>query len=346
MRPSPVDVAVVGAGPAGATIATMLASRGLKVAMLQIDAPARRRRSEVMSPRCVHAVGEWLPKGILDDSAVARRCSGIQSRWSGPDVHYDSYGDEAAFLIDRAALDQALLNAAREAGVRLESGCRVDEVTLASAHATLAGTRAGAAWSLDARFAVDATGRSCRVARRLGVTRHHLARQVAMIGCARVDYPPCGGNWFRVERARHGWWSAAPLPGVGWELVYYRTVASPKPDRSAIAQWFRSTRLALDVGEWDTTGASQARGFDAGFSALETVQGHRWIAVGDAAVAFDPISSQGLWHAIGSASAAAAAVENYLARGNSRGLASYEFRTFATLRHHARELRRHYEGML
>lgn len=257
MRPSPVDVAVVGAGPAGATIATMLASRGLKVAMLQIDAPARRRRSEVMSPRCVHAVGEWLPKGILDDSAVARRCSGIQSRWSGPDVHYDSYGDEAAFLIDRAALDQALLNAAREAGVRLESGCRVDEVTLASAHATLAGTRAGAAWSLDARFAVDATGRSCRVARRLGVTRHHLARQVAMIGCARVDYPPCGGNWFRVERARHGWWSAAPLPGVGWELVYYRTVASPKPDRSAIAQWFRSTRLALDVASG--TPRAQAR---------------------------------------------------------------------------------------
>lgn len=309
--------------------------------MLEDGAVGRQRTTEVMSPQCVRAIGGWLPPDMLLAPDVARVCSGIESRWSTPAIYLERFEPAQAFLVDRAALDRRLLEAAKVAGARVAHGHRVREVLSASKHITLLGTHEGGLWSVDARFVVDATGRASCVARQLGVARHHLIRQVASVGHARTARTPDRGNWFQVERSRVGWWTAAPTTASGWELVFYRSALAPKPPPQALARLFRSTHLARHAGEYEA--GPRCAGLDAGFSALERVQGHRWVAIGDAAVAFDPVSSQGLWHAIGSARAAAGAVDIYLEKDDVRGLTEYEFRSFATLQHHAGQLRRHYE---
>ena len=332
-----MDVAVVGAGPAGSTIASLLARRGWAVAILVPPPLGRQRTAEVMSPRCVQAIGRCMPAAVLEDAAVVRSCSGVESRWFSANARCERFEPAAAYLVDRAALDSRLLDAAGDSGAQVVHGRVLREAQISQSSVRLAGTHAGGrCWSLDAGFVVDATGRSSLVARRIGVQRHCLVRQVAVLGHAGTTPRGRGGNWFKVESGLGGWWTAAPAPESGWELVHYIPAIAPKPDRSTLARRFRSTRLAQEIGELDI--GTRASGMDASFSALDRVQGHRWAAIGDAAVAFDPIASQGLWHAIGSAGAAAAGIDQFLAGGGTRELAAYELRSFATLRHHARQL--------
>jgi len=111
------------------------------------------------------------------------------------------------------------------------------------------------------------------------------------------------------------------------------------PDLAAL---LRASRMVGDMVGADELAGLRPTVLDAGCSALDRAAGSCWIAVGDAAVAFDPVSSQGLAHAVGSAQAAAAAIEQLFTRGSADGLRDYVRRTELTLRHHLLQLRDHY----
>jgi flavin-dependent dehydrogenase len=71
---------------------------------------------------------------------------------------------------------------------------------------------------------------------------------------------------------------------------------------------------------------------------LEPAAGEHWLAVGDSAARFDPLSSQGIFKALRSGIYAAYAVGDLLARGDDSGLRRYrrfvreEFRSYAGVR--------------
>src|SRR4029434_4989904 len=58
-------------------------------------------------------------------------------------------------------------------------------------------------------------------------------------------------------------------------------------------------------------------------SRLDSVSGHGWLAVGDAAMAFDPLSSQGLMHALASGMRAGEALHSCLA-GEAAAMGEYD----------------------
>jgi flavin-dependent dehydrogenase len=55
---------------------------------------------------------------------------------------------------------------------------------------------------------------------------------------------------------------------------------------------------------------------------IDCIAGNNWLAVGDAAIAFDPLSSQGTYHALKSGLLAARAIENCLV-GDQTALGEY-----------------------
>ena len=70
------------------------------------------------------------------------------------------------------------------------------------------------------------------------------------------------------------------------------------------------------------TPAVGLRRFAANSYRREPVTGTHWLAVGDAATAFDPLSSRGIYHALESGLRAALAIENWC-RGDQTALALY-----------------------
>jgi flavin-dependent dehydrogenase len=76
---------------------------------------------------------------------------------------------------------------------------------------------------------------------------------------------------------------------------------------------------------------------------LSRVVGDRWLAVGDAASACDPVTAQGIVKALCDGEAAADAIAAYLAGGGDAPLRAYQDGVFARFRDYLR-LRRHLYG--
>lgn len=153
------DVAVVGAGPAGATAARVLARAGVDVVLLE---RARLPRDKTCGGGVVARALGHLPPGV--EPAIERRLARVETRfvpsgatvtleWDAPLVH----------TARRARLDLALVEAACAAGATLRSGVAVRSLAPAADHVVLE-TSAGPLRAGVVLGADGATGVTARAA--------------------------------------------------------------------------------------------------------------------------------------------------------------------------------------
>jgi flavin-dependent dehydrogenase len=159
------------------------------------------------------------------------------------------------------------------------------------------GSREGASWR--AAFLVDAGGRIAPLARRLGARRQRDEPLVAVVGRARPD-PRYRLQRTLVETAPVGWWYAALLPGGAPVFMLHtrpadaaRLVARPDDWLAALA-----TTRHIAAAFPDPALDGELRTHDAGGAWLAPVHGPGWVAVGDAALSFDPAAAQGMFSAL------------------------------------------------
>jgi 2-polyprenyl-6-methoxyphenol hydroxylase-like FAD-dependent oxidoreductase len=133
-----------------------------------------------------------------------------------------------------------------------------------------------------------------------------------------------------VESAPGGWWYTALVPGgervVAWltdaDLADRATLLSEAGFCSVLGE----SRHVLDaLHAYGYTIASRPRGADAGSARLDRFTGDGWIAAGDAALAFDPLSSQGILTALYTGMRAGQALHAHLG-GDALALPAYEVR--------------------
>ena len=148
------------------------------------------------------------------------------------------------------------------------------------------------------RFVVDATGRSAVFARLQGASIEALDSHVGLIAfrASNPSVDPASGRVV-IESSEHGWWYFAPLSN-GRSVCMFMTDADllAATTGSALANWeewmqgTRHVRSCIEAYPVLTrfivrTARSQR---------LDRMSGRGWIAVGDAAIGFDPLSSHGI----------------------------------------------------
>ncbi len=162
------DVAVVGAGPAGASTAQLIARLGLDVALIErCEFPRSKACGEYLSAGTVRILEQI---GVASELSSAALCvDGIET--FGPGAHARLRFTSGGWSLPRATLDAALLAAARNCGARViharaegfareRGGVRVD-VRAPSGEIT----------ALHAKVLVGADGAHSLVAREFGLTR-------------------------------------------------------------------------------------------------------------------------------------------------------------------------------
>lgn len=330
--PDQVDVAIAGAGPAGAAAAIALSRQGYRV--LLADA------GEGPMPR----VGEGLPAstrplladlGVLDRVLAAghRLSSGSHAFWaeSTPteiDTIFGLHGH--ALQLDRSRFDASLRDAAAQAGaicackvqLRLQTPADGRHPHRLRLHAPPQASRC-----LEARWLIDATGRRATLARSFGAKRrlhqHRLAFHQRFSGGAAVDAD--ARTW--IEAEADGWWYSVLLPSQQRLIVFVGDpeVAERQCLLAAGGLWNRLSQapqlkaLCRRAG-WQPDGATFAA--DASSAALDEPAGHRWLAVGDAALAFDPLASKGIANALYTGLQAAVTIDA-AERGDSGAVSAY-----------------------
>jgi flavin-dependent dehydrogenase len=324
------DVAIVGGGPAGCATAIALAQNGVRRVLL-VEATDYRavRVGESIPPtttRLLERLGLW-------DAFVAERhqpCLGSCSAWGSATLGYnDSLFNPLGpgWHLDRARFDAWLAGAARERGTEIWRRARLDTCKRGTAGFVLAVARGGNARQLvAARFVIDATGVCSAVARRLGAQRRTLDELLCVIQFFTLPRTSDMSQQTLLEAAPDGWWYAAKLPSrrvavaFAAEADFIKQAGLRERDRF-LAALAATQHIAAQVSDCrppaDAPIACAAPSF-----ILEPTAGDGWFAVGDAACAYDPISSQGIHKALTDGLAAADAIAA-ARQGSPTALAGY-----------------------
>ena len=325
------DIAIVGGGPAGAATALALRRRGpgrvLLVEASHFDGP---RIGESIPPDTRLLLAEL---GLWDSFAAEGHdpCHGSCSSWGTEELGYNDflfnpYGP--GWHLDRQRFDAWLAHAAEAAGARVCTGTRLSALQrLAGGGFSLRLSRAGGQEeTVEAHLVVDATGRPSRIARQLGASRLLHDRLTFLYGF----FPPGTGrrasSLTMLEAVPYGYWYAARLPDG-------RLVAAVAGDEQIVRDeglhrldaWrarLASTRHISGLLDVSPSSEVSLIACEAPSARLDRAAGLGWLAVGDAACAFDPLSSQGIHKSLSDGLRAAAALHASL-NGDSHALVAY-----------------------
>jgi flavin-dependent dehydrogenase len=167
---------------------------------------------------------------------------------------------------------------------------------------------------------VDATGRAATFARRQGAKVRAHDRQIAVLTFEN-DADRGANSCSLVETSEIGWWYSAPV-GPTRSICMFVTDDDllPRGAGSDLWAWWldqrsRTARLAHRFR--DTTPARRLVVRSARSQRVEPPGEIGWLAVGDAAMAFDPLASQGIAKALDHGKRAAAAIAAQFAGDNS-----------------------------
>ena len=314
--PAEVDIAVAGAGPAGATAAGLLAQLGYRVALLERAAFPRYHVGESLTP-AIDPLLSFL--GIREQIVDAgfMRMPGHTFRWNG-DERTSYFGATAAgevlgYQVWRARFDRLLLAHARALGATAHMRHAVTAVVREGSDQRVAGLlyrgpdRAPRA--LRARLTIDATGMTGILARRLGgrAREEAVPSFLAIWGYWRGAGDPPGRDAINtyVESFPDGWiWTVRVRPDLR-NVTVMTDLASARPALRTLGlrRFYEEQVQATVATRGFLSGARLAtrlRTCDGSWYRAQAVGGPGYLVAGDAASYVDPLTSQGVRKAISS----------------------------------------------
>lgn len=321
------DVVIVGAGPAGSSAAIRLALSGLSVALVeQKKFPRQKLCGEFISPECLDHFDEL---GVLDQIPLAGgvelnrtvfyagngRSAAVPSEWFGT-------GSDAVGL-SRAAMDDALLNRVRTAGVNVLEATQATGLVIESGVVLGLHVRdsSGSDFEIRSPLTIDATGRSRILGRqieKLNGTRNrrkadYVAFKTHLSGvsvprgdCEIYAYRGGYGGCSEVENGRHNLCfivKAEIAKRFGGDAARLMQEAVFKNKQAA-----RSLKNANILEPWLAAPIES-------YGRYSLAPAHGLLAVGDAAAFIDPFTGSGILLALESSRIAERAITSN--RGSS-----------------------------
>jgi flavin-dependent dehydrogenase len=262
------DVCVFGGGPAGTALAARLADLG--ITSIVLDRPPGRKawRGESFTGTIrqpLSALGLWEEfRGAGHVAGYAQRTAWGGEPWVQDSI-YKVFGNR--WHVDRTRFDAGLREAVIKRGISILSYRNLEELR-----------REGMKWrigldkrvEISSRYLVDATGRACAIARRLGVRPRIYDRLIALTALIPRNRNPEFDHTMVIESRAHGWWYAAPVP------------------QGHILAFFTDADLApRELARSMTTVAANST-----FTLPASGQG--WLPIGDAGAAHDPLCGWGV----------------------------------------------------
>ncbi|MGV3533090.1 MAG: NAD(P)/FAD-dependent oxidoreductase [Chthoniobacteraceae bacterium] len=320
MEQTTYDVAIIGGGPAGSTVAITLAGRGRSVIVLEQDKFPRFHIGESLLPYSMDALDRL---GIRDrmppisfpkyGGEVATACGQRRVKFYFKDGFRLKH--HQAYQVERATFDKLLLDRAREVGAEVFEETSVNEVRFSDDDVTLETNGVDGARQVQAKYVIDCSGRHSLLGQHFGLkTTYPNLRKFSCFahfeGVEREDGIDAGLT--RLVRADIAWFWLIPIDAQRTSIGVVMDTAEFKarkltPEAALQAAIDDSVVMTERMQHAPRVGKVHAIG---DYSYRNTsLTGDRWILAGDAAGFIDPIFSTGVFLALHSGEDAADAVD-------------------------------------
>lgn len=288
------DIAIVGGGPVGASLALALAASGLSVTLLEAsaDIPADPRALALSygTRQILRQLGAWLPDEAatpIDTVHISQQGGFGRAELSAQESGIPALG----YVADYPDLARTLRQKLAGAPVRFLSGTEVTAATASGEAAAISYVHDGKACALAAKLLVLADG-----GRSLGdlpgmkpSVRDY--RQCALLARVKTDQPHRNRAFERFSTRG----PVALLPSGGeWALVW--TVAAEEAEiLNALDDTAFLAALQQRFGQRAGcfTGVRERGSFPLALKQTRPVTGPRWAVIGNAAQVLHPFAGQG-----------------------------------------------------
>ena len=348
VRHEEFDVVVVGGGPSGSTLGTLVAMQGHRVLLLEKETFPRYQIGESLLPSTIHGIGRIL--GVTEKLAAAGfpRKRGGTFRWGANPTPWNfefsispkvSGPTSFAYQVERSKFDKILLDNAIEKGVEVRENCSVNDVIEDGDRVVgVSYTDAeGIEHHAYAKYVADASGNASKIYKRVGGTREYseFFRSLALFGYFEDGKRLPGANSGNIfcEAFPSGWFWYIPLSdtltSVG-AVVRREDAAKIQGDpenalANLIAESPRIKELLSDATRVTTGQYGQLRVRKDYSYHHTTFWRPGLVLVGDAACFVDPVFSSGVHLATYSALLASRSINSVLAGKVEERLAFDEF---------------------
>ena len=324
------DIIVIGGGPAGSTVATLVAEQEHRVLLLEREVEPKFKIGESLIPATY-----WTFKrlGMLEKLRASHFPQKYSVQFysrtgqaSSPFYFFQTNPHESAvtWQVLRSEFDEMLLDNAKEKGVEVQRGIRVREVLFEGDTPTDVVVQGadGTRETLNATVIVDSTGQRSLIGRQLNLNTTEPNLKMASLfthyeSGHRDEGIDEGATLILHTEDKDSWFWSIPLP-------YDRTSIGVVGDIDYLLQNRRDTKGRLDAQRIFTEelekcpvlklrleGATQLFPIqttkDFSYRASR-IAGNNWVLVGDAFGFLDPVYSTGLFLALKSGEMAADAI--------------------------------------
>ena len=304
------DVIVVGAGPAGATLAYELSHQGMDVLILEKEGLPRYKA-------CAGGITVKTAKLLgFDFSSVTRdTIRGAKVAYGGRRSFTKSHPKPLIHMVMRDEFDQILVQRAREAGATLADNERVHQVQLTEQVITVETSNsvftAQIVVGADGARSVVAAGARLMQRVDLGIG---LEAEISVPGERLVQWESLMGLDLGHMRGGYGWvFPKKDHLSVG--------VGSPLRQARRLKSGYQAVLKSHGLDDHTAT-RIRSHWLPVRRKGM-AIQSGRCLLLGDAAGLVDPVTGEGIYNAVRSAQAAAPVIESYL-KGSSADLQEYE----------------------
>lgn len=300
------DVVVAGAGPSGCAAAIALKQAGISVCIADREYEGNYKVGESVPGASVRLLGRLGINGVQEllPESDYKICRANASSWGSEEWVFQSgirNPEGGGYHVNRRAFDEALLARAISLGIPFFNAI-VDGVTKIeyedNSRLFRIGFKDNCSDDIFAGWLIDATGRKMAIGRKFGLHRHNVDDQMAAISW--ISAPDTDTDHAtRIKSVEDGWWYTSLLPDRSRVIGFQgqpELVAALHKNRRLFFDRFNNAGILPYKPE--PVSVVQERAAAAGVAKPEAVTAAGLVCVGDAALSFDPLSSQGIFFAL------------------------------------------------
>jgi flavin-dependent dehydrogenase len=331
-RHDTANVVVIGGGPAGSTVSTLLAQHGLRVKLYERERFPRFHIGESLIPETYWVFQRLKMLDKMKASPFVKKYSvqfiNAAGKLSAPFYFHDNKPGECSqtWQVIRSEFDTMMLDNAREQGVEVHQPARVLDVFFDGDRAV--GVRVqhedGSQQEVRARVVVDASGQSTMLQNRFKLRLWDPVLNKGAIwtywqGAHRAPGQDGGATLVIQTTNKQGWWWYIPQHDDTVSVGVVAPFDYLFKGRGSHEQVYNEEVEACPAVKERVSIGRRATGYfatkDYSYRSKQ-VAGDGWVLVGDALGFLDPLYSSGVLLALRSGEMAADAIAEGLAKGD------------------------------